>query len=103
MPSLSRKKLRKINPKLLPLVQKELENMLAAKIIDPTRHSSWLANLVVVRKRLVRLGFVLILEISTSYPSKITTLYQIWRNGALSMRVSVKVYILSFVDMLLIY
>jgi len=44
-------KLRTINPKLLPLIQKELDKMLATKIIAPTRHSSWLANLVVVRKK----------------------------------------------------
>jgi hypothetical protein len=46
-----RQKLRKINPKLAPLVQKELQKMLAAGIIAPTRHSSWCSNLVVVRKK----------------------------------------------------
>jgi hypothetical protein len=46
-----RQKLRQINPKLAPLVQKELQKMLAAGIIAPTRHSSWCSNLVVVRKK----------------------------------------------------
>ena len=36
------KKLRQINPKLAPIVKKELEKMLVAGIIAPTRHSSWL-------------------------------------------------------------
>jgi hypothetical protein len=43
-------KLRQINPKLAPMIKKELQNMLAARIIAPTRHSSWCLNLVVVQK-----------------------------------------------------
>ena len=43
-------KVRQINPKLAPIVKKELEKMLVAGIIAPTRHSSWCSNLVVVRK-----------------------------------------------------
>ena len=35
-----RQKLRQINPKLAPLVQKELSKMLAAGIIAQTRHST---------------------------------------------------------------
>ena len=35
-----RQKLRQINPKLAPLVQKELQKMLAARIIAQARHSS---------------------------------------------------------------
>jgi hypothetical protein len=46
-----RQKLRQINPKLAPLVQQELEKMLAAGIISQTRHSSLCLNLVVVRKK----------------------------------------------------
>ena len=46
-----RQKLRRINPKLASMVQKELQKMLAAGIIAPTRHSSWCSNLVVVRKK----------------------------------------------------
>jgi ribonuclease HI len=46
-----RQKLRQINLKLAPLVQKELQKMLAAGIIAQTRHSSWCPNLVVVRKK----------------------------------------------------
>jgi hypothetical protein len=36
---------------LAPLNQKELQKMLTAHIIAPTRYSSWVANLVVVRKK----------------------------------------------------
>ena len=34
-----RQKLRRINPKLAPMVQKELQKKLVAGIIAPTRHS----------------------------------------------------------------
>ena len=47
-----RQKLRRINPKLVSMVQKELQKMLVAGIIAPTRHSSWCSNLVVVKKRM---------------------------------------------------
>jgi hypothetical protein len=43
--------LRRINPKLIPLIQTELEKMLTTKIIAPTQHSYWLANLALVRKK----------------------------------------------------
>jgi hypothetical protein len=46
-----RQKLRKMNPKILPLVKRDLKKLLIAKIIAPTRHLSWLANLVIVRKK----------------------------------------------------
>ena len=45
-----RQKLRRINPKLAPIVQKELQKMLAAGIIAPTRHSSWCSNLACGQK-----------------------------------------------------
>lgn len=45
------RKRRSINPKLAPIIQKELQKMLEAKIIDPTRQSTWVANLVLVRKK----------------------------------------------------
>ena len=45
-----RQKLRRINPKLASILQNELQKMLAAGIIAPTRHSSWCSNLVDVRK-----------------------------------------------------
>jgi hypothetical protein len=47
-----RKTLGRINLKLLPLIKKELENMLFIKIVAPTHHSSWLVNLVVVRTKI---------------------------------------------------
>ena len=46
-----RQKLRQINPKVAPIVQKELQKMLAIGIIAPIIHSSWCSNLVVVRKK----------------------------------------------------
>jgi len=44
-------KLCKIDPNMEPLVKKELNLMLDAKIIFPIRHTHWVANLVVVRKK----------------------------------------------------
>jgi hypothetical protein len=46
-----RQKLRQINPILLPVVEKEVKNILDAKIIVPLRYSDWVANLVPVRKK----------------------------------------------------
>jgi hypothetical protein len=46
-----RKKLRQINPMLLPIMEKEVNFFLDAKIIIPLRYSEWLANLVLVRKK----------------------------------------------------
>jgi hypothetical protein len=48
--------LRIINPKILLLIKKELEKMCIAKIISPTQHSSWVYNLVVVRKKIGEIG-----------------------------------------------
>ena len=45
------KPFRQINPKLAPLVQKELQKMLQAGIVAHTRHSTWCSNLVIVRKK----------------------------------------------------
>ena len=45
-----RKKLRRINPLLLPLIEKEIIKLFDAKIIVSLRHSKWLANVVQVRK-----------------------------------------------------
>lgn len=44
-------KLRKMHPSLEPLVKKELNKMLDAKIIFPVRHTCWVANLVLVRNK----------------------------------------------------
>jgi hypothetical protein len=46
-----RKKLRKINPMLLPVMEKEVKKILDEKIIIPLRYSKWVANLVAVRKK----------------------------------------------------
>jgi len=44
-------KLRQINPILLPTIEKEIRKLFNAKIIIPLRYSSWVENLVPVRKK----------------------------------------------------
>ena len=46
-----RQKLRRINPTLFPVIEKEIKKLLDSKIIVPLRYSSWVANLVPVRKK----------------------------------------------------
>jgi hypothetical protein len=46
-----RQKLRRINPKLLPLIEKEIKKMYNAKIIVPLRFSKWVSNLVPTHKK----------------------------------------------------
>ena len=46
-----KKKLRQINPTLLPMIEKEMKNLLDAKIIVPLRYTEWEANMVPVRKK----------------------------------------------------
>ena len=43
--------MRRINPLLLPLIEKEIINIFYAKIIVSLRHSRWLTNVVPVRKK----------------------------------------------------
>ena len=42
--------LKKIHPTLEPLIQKELKKLLYARIIFKVRHSTWVSNMVPVRK-----------------------------------------------------
>ena len=46
-----KQKLKRMNPKLLPLVEKEIKKLFEAKIIVALRFSRWVANLVPVRKK----------------------------------------------------
>ena len=46
-----KQKLRRINPLLLPLIEREVKKLFEAKIIVALRHSRWLANVVPVRKK----------------------------------------------------
>ena len=46
-----KQKLRRMNPLLLPLIEKEVKKLFDAKIIVSLRFSKWLANLVPVRKK----------------------------------------------------
>eukprot|EP00253_Pinus_taeda_P034680 PITA_34680 len=48
---LFRQKLRKINPKLLPSIEKEVNRLFKASIIVPIRFSDWISNLVLVQKK----------------------------------------------------
>ena len=44
-------KLRRMNPLLFPLIEKEIRKLFEAKIIVSLRFSKWLANLVPIRKK----------------------------------------------------
>ena len=46
-----KQKLRRINPVLLPLIEKEVKKMFEASIIAPIRFSEWVSNLVSTRKK----------------------------------------------------
>ena len=46
-----RHKLRRINPALFPVIEKEVKKLLDANIIVPLRYSSWVENLVPVQKK----------------------------------------------------
>ena len=46
-----KQKLRRINPVLLPLIEKEVKKMFEAGIIAPIRFSEWVSNLVPTRKK----------------------------------------------------
>ena len=46
-----RQKLRRINPKLLPSIEKEMNRLYKAGIIIPIRFSDWISNLVPVHKK----------------------------------------------------
>jgi len=49
-----KQKLKIMNPKLLPLVEKEIKKLFEAKIIVALIFSRWVANLVPVRKKMER-------------------------------------------------
>ena len=46
-----KQKLRRMNPKLFPLVEKEIKKLFEAKIIVALRFSRWVANMVPLRKK----------------------------------------------------
>ena len=46
-----KQKLRRMNPKLLPLVEKEIKKLFESKIIMALKFSHWIVNLVLVRKK----------------------------------------------------
>ena len=46
-----RQKLKIINPKLVPIIEKEIKKLFDAKIIVTLRFSKWVANFIPVRKK----------------------------------------------------
>ena len=46
-----REKLRRINPMMLPLIEKEMKKLFNANIIVTLNFSKWVANLVPIRKK----------------------------------------------------
>jgi hypothetical protein len=46
-----RHKLRKINPMLLPIMEREVKKLLDTQIIVPLRYSKWVSKLVLIRKK----------------------------------------------------
>ncbi len=46
-----KQKLRRMNPMVLPLIEKEVKKLFDAKIIVSLRFSKWVANLVLVKKK----------------------------------------------------
>lgn len=46
-----RQRKRPVNALLEPIIHKEIQNLLSSHIIFPIRHSTWVANLVPVRKK----------------------------------------------------
>ena len=46
-----KKKLRRMNPLLLPLIEKEVKKLFDDKIILSLRFSKWLANIVPIKKK----------------------------------------------------
>ena len=50
--NLFHQKLRRINPKFLPSIEKEVNRLYKAGIIVPIRFSAWISNLVPVRKKI---------------------------------------------------
>ena len=46
-----KQKLRRINPVLMPLIEKEVKRMYDAQIIASIRYSDWVSDLVATRKK----------------------------------------------------
>ena len=46
-----RQKLRRINPKLVPIIEKKVKRLFDPKIIVTLRFSKWVANLVPIQKK----------------------------------------------------
>ena len=53
---------------LLPLIEKEVKKLFYAKIIVSLRFSKWVANLVLVRKKIEKSGYMWISGTSIEFP-----------------------------------
>ena len=98
-----KKKIRMMNPKLKPLVIIELEKLKKARTIYPIRHSDWLSNPVIIRKKTEEIQMCVdfrnlnkasIKEIF-SLPNMEFLLQQVTRSKCMSM-LDVSLYIIKF-------
>jgi hypothetical protein len=76
------------------MVKQELQKLLDAGIITPTRHTTWLSNPVIVRKKMGQIRLCVDFKILTRLASKTTILFQIWRSFTEDYRFKM----LSFLD-----
>jgi hypothetical protein len=73
-----KQKLRRINPKLMPLIEKEIKKMYDAKIIVPLRFSKWVSNLVPTRKKTGEIRLCIDFRNLNKVPLKTTILCPKW-------------------------
>jgi hypothetical protein len=64
-----------MSPKVALIIQWELQKLFEGQIMIVIKDSNWVANVVLVRRRMERFGYVLISGTSTWHLSKITILF----------------------------
>ena len=70
--------MRRFNPLLLPVIEKEIKKLFDAKIIVSLRHSKWLANVVPVRKKNGEIRICIDFRNLIEFLLKIIIHYQKW-------------------------
>ena len=70
--------LRRINPVLLPLIEKEVKRMYDAQIIAPIRNYDWVSNLVPTRKKIGEIRLCVDFRNLNTVSLKDNTLYLRW-------------------------
>ena len=73
-----KQKLRRMNPLLLPLIEKEVKKLFDAKIIVSLRFSKWLENLVPIRKKSGEIRLCVVFKNLTKYLYRTTTPFLKW-------------------------